>query len=1654
MRSLVKLLGSLVFSGIISARAEFASIIQIGTDNNSSSEFSRENGVEDSFPGAATVLDDHYYLAGAYPPPIGTLIRDEDLTKYERSLTSSDPRNVIHFNLTSSQATKTGIMRIELDFIWSGTSMAGGNDHAENIVAVSINGKSASFTSEIFQNYALVVGEVATAGLDLSAGANTLEIRRIGNTPRSWLAIDQVSVALDPTALRDLDSDGLPFYWERLYQLSDSDPFDALVDLDGDTLTNLAEFKAKTNPRLSDTDGDGLEDQDEINSDPLDKDSDNDGLLDGEETNSSPVLVDTDGDGASDAWEITTGYEPNNNESTPPKWAGAIGINFRSESRPDEGIWPTTFPNGLIPQPYWNQTELLKSNVSQGIPMRKGDTSQIISPKTGVIVDSAGNATTTTVSFSFNGTKTSRASDTIAANLLNGYLSASSDSPAVLEIKNIPPSFVTYDVYVYLSAYNLGPVSTLRRDGLFQQSALMRPLGVGGELDFVLYHPTSGPVAPLGNVVRYEGLTGRTVSFESFRTSGGYSGIAGIQIINTSGDADSDGLPDWWEVLYHSDVLLNDDPDRDSLNWLEEFKARSHPWKADTDGDGLGDAEEAAAGSNPNLRDTDDDGLSDFDEVSHPLQSDPTLADTDNDGIDDGQERMNFSDPRNNSFSSLPVPVFVSATEVLWEITDLQFINDHGSGVRSYGNGPNRGFIDWKVDNLTAGVSSALRMRLFRQNEKIVFYVNSRLQGSFIRNGTNLQYADYQKDLTKALGFTGFGSCDTSDPLTFRFHATRGTSESKDWRVSFSILNQKLGTTVAGHDFIGCEAVPSLIDGSAVWGIGDNPGSSKIDFSQGLQLYRSSTPVERLNGFSHCADADNDGMNDSFERIHGLAPDDPSDALTDEDTDGLSNLLESILGTNPSQADSDSDGFSDSQETAQFSDPNSADSIPPVYQQENIGRSDLNNNGMSDLWEARFGASNLKPTDDEDGDGLTNKEEAKMGTNPFDPKSNFRVIAENSEMANSINIRFPRLPLKLQRIHSSNDLQSFVRSRPELTIDGDEFNVTFPSSFPSEFFRVSVSDRDLDSDGLSDWEENVFGSKSSAPNSLGRPVSYDKNGDGNPDGTISGDQAVFLERFANRESFATGLAVTTPTRTEASRLLLQGSFGSTMSEIENVRKQGIEGWIDDQIDNQPATYHEIYIKEIENDLNGARIDKTYRTNNDIRIEDENLQTAFARAAISGSDQLRQRVAFALSQILVISRQDGNIDQNVRSLARYYDRLIEHSFGNYYDLLMGVTLDANMGRYLSHVGNLPPDPALNRYPDENYAREVMQLFTIGLWELNQDGSYKVDSNGDQIPTYNNNAVTELARVMTGLWFANNGWGVQVKQDHEHLVPMELFPTKHDFGEKKLLNDFIIPARTPSKANGMQDIRDAIRHLFEHPNCAPFISRSLIQFLITSNPTPAYVERISSIFSDNGKGVRGDLGAVVKGILMDPEARDPAIATSPEFGLFREPVIRTMHLAKLTKMNRSGDLVWWDYGNYFEDTLQMPMNSPTVFNFYRPDYSPPGSLNVAGLDGPAFEIANSYTLISAPNRFWEIADRGFRIGGRYHFAPSYLDFMPYLEDSDTLLDYLNIVICAGGMGAQTRSIIKSNLAKTDISDAVEKARLAVYLVMMSPEGSVQR
>jgi uncharacterized protein (DUF1800 family) len=313
---------------------------------------------------------------------------------------------------------------------------------------------------------------------------------------------------------------------------------------------------------------------------------------------------------------------------------------------------------------------------------------------------------------------------------------------------------------------------------------------------------------------------------------------------------------------------------------------------------------------------------------------------------------------------------------------------------------------------------------------------------------------------------------------------------------------------------------------------------------------------------------------------------------------------------------------------------------------------------------------------------------------------------------------------------------------------------------------------------------------------------------------------------------------------------------------------------------------------------------------------------------------------------------------------------------------------------------------------------------------------------------------MARVFTGLWFGAQRWGQGGWQDTHYAIPMAMHPGFHDFGQKNLLGDFVIPARPASRENAEQDVRDAIRHLVDHPNCAPFISRALIQFLVTSNPAPAYVERVAGVFADNGSGTRGDLKAVIKAILLDPEARDPGRAIQPDFGLFREPVIRTIHLARLTNLNRSGDLLWWDWDNFYDQSAQSPLFSPSVFNFYRPDYAPPGTLTSENLDGPVFEITNSYTAVSFPNHLWSIANEGFRLYERYQFLPDYRSFRPYARDHEALLDYVNLVVCAGSMSAQTLSIIRAALDNSQMGDDDGRTRLALFLALMAPEGAVQK
>ena len=376
-----------------------------------------------------------------------------------------------------------------------------------------------------------------------------------------------------------------------------------------------------------------------------------------------------------------------------------------------------------------------------------------------------------------------------------------------------------------------------------------------------------------------------------------------------------------------------------------------------------------------------------------------------------------------------------------------------------------------------------------------------------------------------------------------------------------------------------------------------------------------------------------------------------------------------------------------------------------------------------------------------------------------------------------------------------------------------------------------------------------------------------------------------------------------PSPKAAARFLIQAAFGpdgvkpsdsnGIPQNVAEVMQLGFAGWIDDQF-TRPVCKLEPFVNYAGTAgiLNGDNIKKQTAWWNramgvtKIRPDDANTVQP---------DLLRQRIGFALSQLFVVSDRPETLAVQPGGLANYYDMLLNDAFGSFRTLLFDVTLHPVMGVYLSHLLN--KKAANNIFPDENYAREVMQLFSIGLWKLNQDGSRQLDGQGQPIPTYDNSNITEFARVFTGLGYAGNPNYSLFPQNF--LAPMKLWDTHHDCNAKTLLNGVTLPLRTPSTPDvgtaTLADINGAIDCLFNHPNVGPFIGRQLIQRLVTSNPSPAYISRVAAVFADNGQGVRGDMKAVIKAILLDTEARDPAMMSSSTFGKLREPFLRCVNLA---------------------------------------------------------------------------------------------------------------------------------------------------------------
>ena len=463
---------------------------------------------------------------------------------------------------------------------------------------------------------------------------------------------------------------------------------------------------------------------------------------------------------------------------------------------------------------------------------------------------------------------------------------------------------------------------------------------------------------------------------------------------------------------------------------------------------------------------------------------------------------------------------------------------------------------------------------------------------------------------------------------------------------------------------------------------------------------------------------------------------------------------------------------------------------------------------------------------------------------------------------------------------------------------------------------------------------------------------------------------------------------------------------------------------------------------------------TDRLLNDDSPNRSQLPRIFWEFATENDDQLRQRVAFALSEILVVSDRSGALGNHPQGLATYYDLLVRGAFGSYRELVEDVTKSPAMGVYLSHLRNQKGDPANNIRPDENYARELMQLFTIGLVELNADGTPRLDGGGQEIPTYGQTDIEELSRVLTGWTYAGSAqfrWGPS-----NFDGPMEAWPEFHDDGAKTILGGTVLPAGLSPE----DDLDAALDAICAHANVAPFVSTRLIQRLVTSNPPPAYVARIAAVFEDDGEGRRGQLGAVVRAILMDDEARRGHVDAPTTFGKLREPIVRMAGIWRAFDARaETGSFRYWNPQN---DFAQAALRSPSVFNFFYPTYAPAGEVADAGLVAPEFQITTHTSITTAAN---EYRDRIFRA---YPGFPSAnqdtvtLQLMPeaaMAEDPGALLDHLEPLLMGAPMSAGMRSALVTHLENVPMEvnnypDGMRRVADAIYLIVTSPEGSLQR
>lgn len=531
----------------------------------------------------------------------------------------------------------------------------------------------------------------------------------------------------------------------------------------------------------------------------------------------------------------------------------------------------------------------------------------------------------------------------------------------------------------------------------------------------------------------------------------------------------------------------------------------------------------------------------------------------------------------------------------------------------------------------------------------------------------------------------------------------------------------------------------------------------------------------------------------------------------------------------------------------------------------------------------------------------------------------------------------------------------------------------------------NVCDADDDNDGVSDTAEASMGTN---------PLKADSDGDGVDD---KADQLPLdSTKAATFES--------------AHRLLVQATFGPTIADLQDVVRKGTAAWIDEQLAASSAydsdtDAHKTHLERTieiaraaEPNTNWDGISGVFNKDEaDFQADDYQMAAWWENAiglhptnTLHGKDQLRQRVAYALSQLLVTSNSEPPLNRRGEGLAFYYDILARNAFGNYRELLDEVARSPAMGIYLSHQGNRKANPTTGTRPDENFSREIMQLFSVGLYQLNIDGSPNYDANPATYPdtgttpveTYTQQDIEELAKVMTGWDLVNNSkYGKNGNTQGDYTQFMEFTASEHEDevaagGDGQVT---VLGKTFALSASDGSDLDAALDVLFQHPNVAPYVSRHLIMRLVTSNPSSAYIARVASVFNDNGSGVRGDLKAVVKAILTDEEARGDAYKSTPSFGKAKEPLLAWAQLLRafgaqpldgwvgqdgVTKVNG----VYWfkNPQSYFQ---QAAMRSPSVFNFYSPDFVPSDSyFSDNKLVSPELQIQTDQRLVDFSNRVY--------------------------------------------------------------------------------------